>query len=249
MTGRTKVLLLAGTSEATALATLLSEGDDVEVVASFAGRIRSLSTLPCATHVGGFGGVSGLVRHLRQGGYQCVVDATHPFAARMPTNAARAAEEVGIPRLRLMRPSWQAEPGDYWHRVPTLESAAGMLRARPPRRGFLAIGRTSLAAFSGLPGKQFVVRSIEPPPRGVLRGATIILDRPPFTLASERRLLAEYGIDILVTKDSGGSATASKLIAARERGIPVVVVNRPLPPAGALTDRVADAAAWVRSPS
>ena len=38
--------------------------------------------------------------------------------------------------------------------------------------------------------------------------------------------MSEHEIDVLVTKNSGGELTAGKLAAARQLGIPVIVVAR-----------------------
>lgn len=74
----------------------------------------------------------------------------------------------------------------------------------------------------------------------------MLLARGPFTVADETTLLREYLIDVLVTKNSGGEATAAKLTAARQLGLPVVVVRRPPLPRGvsAVSD-VAGVLAWL----
>jgi precorrin-6A/cobalt-precorrin-6A reductase len=96
---------------------------------------------------------------------------------------------------------------------------------------FLTTGRLGLAAFARLTDLHFVVRSVEPPEPPMPPDAEVILARGPFTVADELTLLRAHRIDVLVTKDSGGEATAAKLTAARELGLPVVVVQRPpLPP-------------------
>jgi precorrin-6A/cobalt-precorrin-6A reductase len=243
------VLVLAGTAEAAELATRLHQRD-VRVTASFAGRTRGTRELPCAVRVGGFEGVDGLVAALRDGGFDLLVDATHPFAARMPHQAAAAAERAGVPRLRLLRPPWQAGPGDRWDDVDDLAGAARRLGEVGARRVLLTIGRYDLGAFTGLPGGEgtrFVVRSIEVPEPLPLPGATVITARGPFTVAGEAKLLAEHRIDTLVTKNSGADATSAKLAAAREAGVRVVMVRRPDPPAGPRVETVDEAVSWVVS--
>ncbi len=47
---------------------------------------------------------------------------------------------------------------------------------------------------------------------------------------------------VLVTKDSGGAATAPKLAAARERGVAVLLVDRPPLPGGVAVESTVEAA-------
>lgn len=240
------MLLLAGTTEAARLATLLAERPGVEVLASLAGRTRAPAALPCPVRIGGFGGVEGLVGALREGGHGALVDATHPFAAVMPQHAAAAAHEVAVPRVRLLRPPWRPEPGDDWHEVADLAGAAATVVALGARRVLLTTGRLALGPFAGVAGVRFVVRSVEPPDPP-LPGATSLLVRGPFTIDGEVALLREHGIDAVVTKNSGGGATAAKLAAARTLGLPVVMVRRPPAPAGPVVDVPEAAARWLDS--
>jgi precorrin-6A/cobalt-precorrin-6A reductase len=241
------VLLLAGTAEAAALARLLVAGG-VDVTASLAGRTRAPAPLPCPVRTGGFGGAAGLAAALRAGGFGLLVDATHPFAAVMPHHAAAAAAEVGVPRLRLLRPPWQPGPGDRWDEVDDLDAAAARLAEVGIRRVLLTTGRGTLGPFAGLPaaGVAVVVRSIEPPdlPPG-LAGAAVVRDRGPYDVAAESALLREHRVDALVTRNSGGTATAAKLTAARDAGVRVVMVRRPPQPSGPSAGTPEEAAAWV----
>jgi precorrin-6A/cobalt-precorrin-6A reductase len=241
------VLVLAGTTEAMALASLLAGRPDVEVTASFAGHTSSPAPLPCAVRTGGFGGVDGLARALREGGYGALVDATHPFAAVMPHNAAAAASQVAVPRVRLLRPPWRPQPGDAWREVDDLAASAQALRAFGARRVLLTVGRLELAAFAPLVGVTFAVRSIEPPDPLPFDPAatTVIRDRGPFGLDDEIALMRRHGIDTLVTKNSGAEATAAKLAAARIVGVRVVMVRRPSPPRGPLVESPEAAERWL----
>ncbi len=239
------MLLLAGTTEAAELAALLAERNDLAVLASLAGRTSEPAAMTCPVRVGGFGGVDGLVAALRDGGHHLLVDATHPFAAQMPGHASEAAAIAGVPRLRLLRPPWRPVGGDRWHCVANLAAAAVELRAMGARRVFVSTGRLELAPFASLLGVQLVIRSIEPPDPAVLPGATVVLDRGPFDIESELALLRQHCVDAVVTKNSGGAATAAKLTAARRLGLPVVVVDRPPAPAGPVVATVAEAVAWI----
>jgi precorrin-6A/cobalt-precorrin-6A reductase len=160
-----------------------------------------------------------------------VVDATHPFAEMITANAARATARLGLPMIRLSRPGWAAGPGDRWYRVPDLVAAADTAAGLGDRI-LLTIGRQGVAAFAGRARPWYLIRAIDPPVGELPPRHEILLARGPFTVAEESELLTRHRIDVVVTKDSGGAATAAKLTAARAAGIPVVVVDRPPVPAG-----------------
>ena len=238
MTGR--VLVLGGTAEARRLAErLVAEGVDVQ--SSLAGRVADPVLPPGGVRIGGFGGIEGLAAALD--GVSALVDATHPFAATMTAHAVAAAAVTGTPLLRLQRPGWTPGPGDDWRWVDSLEQAAAAVAGC--RSVLLTTGRQGLAAFAGLTG-HCVVRSVDPPEPLLPAHATLVLARCPFSVTQERALLTAHRVDVLVTKDSGGPMTAAKLTAARELGVPVVLVRRPPLPAGVrVAATVEEAAAWV----
>ncbi|MET7488367.1 cobalt-precorrin-6A reductase [Streptomyces sp. NPDC005538] len=226
------ILILGGTTEARELAAELAvRRPEVRVTTSLAGRVSRPGALAGDVRIGGFGGAEGLAEWLREHHVDAVVDATHPFAELITANAARAAAATGLPSVVLRRPGWRPGPGDDWHPVASLSEAADALPGLG-RRILLTTGRLGLAAFAHLDRLHFVVRSVEPPEPPMPPDAELLLARGPFTLADERALLREHRIDVIVTKDSGGPATAAKLTAARDTGIPVVVVRRPPLPDG-----------------
>ncbi|MBJ6641307.1 cobalt-precorrin-6A reductase [Streptomyces sp. DHE7-1] len=225
------VLILGGTTEARRLAADLAAHPAVRVTTSLAGRVASPAPVAGETRTGGFGGPEGLVDWLRTHRVDVLVDATHPFAASITANAARAAAVTGVRALMLRRPGWRPVAGDDWHLVDSLDAAAEAL-PRLGRRVFLSTGRLGLAAFRHLTDLSFVVRSVDPPEPPLPPDTRVLLARGPFTVTDETRLLRTHRIDVLVTKDSGGAATAAKLTAARDLRLPVVVVRRPEPPAG-----------------
>lgn len=252
MTAAPHVLILGGTTEARLLAAALVEEVEVgqfrpRVTSSLAGRVAGPRLPAGQVRIGGFGGPDGLVRWMREHQVDAVIDATHPFADTISSNAARAAATAHVPLLALRRPGWVAGPGDRWHPVASLAAAADALPGLG-ERVFLTTGRMGLATFAHLADHWFLVRSVDAPTPPVPPRMEVLLDRGPFDLAGERELLRRHRIDVLVTKDSGGRATAAKLTAAREAGLPVVVVRRPAAPDGVPTvGDVPGAVRWLRA--
>ena len=240
------VLILGGTTEAAELARRLAPDPAVTVTSSLAGRTREPAPLPGEYRIGGFGGAEGLAAYLRESGTGALIDATHAFAEKISTHAAEACAGLDLPRLRLERPPWVATAEDDWRSVEDLEAAARAVAATGARRVFLSIGRQELEAFSTIPGIHFLVRMIDrpegPPP---LSDCEIVLGRGPFEIAEEIALLQAHGIDLLVTKNSGGDATVAKLDAARALKLPVVMISRPAPTPGDRAATVEEALAWI----
>ncbi|MFJ5260108.1 cobalt-precorrin-6A reductase [Streptomyces sp. NPDC088387] len=239
------ILVLGGTTEARELAAELAARPGVRVTTSLAGRVARPGAVAGELRVGGFGGADGLASWLREHRVDAVVDATHPFAESITANAARACAEAGVPAVVLRRPGWESGPGDRWHHVPSLDAAADLLPGLG-RRVLLTTGRLGLAAFARLTDTYFVVRSVDPPEPPMPPHTQVVLARGPFGVPEECALLRQHRIDVVVTKDSGGVATAAKLTAARVRGLPVVVVRRPPVPVGVgVVPDVAAAVAWL----
>jgi precorrin-6A/cobalt-precorrin-6A reductase len=242
-----RLLILGGTSEATALGRALANDPRLQAEISLAGRTSHPAPQPLPSRHGGFGGVEGLTHYLATERIDVLIDATHPFAAQISRNAAAATRATGTRLLVLQRPEWRPIAGDRWTSVPTVADAAQALGATP-RRVLLTIGRQELAPFAAAPWHHYVVRSVDVPPLETLPpNAGIIATRGPFNEPDERRLLVERRIEILVTKNSGGSATAAKLHAARALGLQVVMVARPPSPPGDIVVSVPAALEWLHT--
>lgn len=226
--GPRRVLVLGGTAEARELARLLHEDPRFSVLSSLAGRVANPRLPVGETRIGGFGGAAGLAEFLTD--VDLLVDATHPFAATISLNAALAADAAGVSLLALVRPRWTAVDGDRWTRVPTVAAAAAELATRRPGAVLLTTGRQDTHEFAGLDDWRFVIRVVDAPSGPLPCRHELLRDRGPYTLESERELLARNGIEVLVTKNSGGDLVSAKLAAARELGIDVVMVDRPVRP-------------------
>jgi precorrin-6A/cobalt-precorrin-6A reductase len=237
-----RVLLLGGTGEARQLAARLAARPGVEVISSLAGRTAAPAWPAGRTRVGGFGGPGELAAWLEAERIDAVVDATHPFAAAMTAAAVAATAQRGVPLVVLRRPGWAAGPGDDWRRVPSLAAAAAGL---PGQRVLLTVGRTGLDAFAADQQRWYLIRSVQAPEPPLPRRAQLIQARGPFTVADELALMRGHAIDVVVTKDSGGDLTSAKLAAARELGLPVVMVDRPAVPDAVSVATVAAALAWL----
>jgi precorrin-6A/cobalt-precorrin-6A reductase len=195
-----------------------------------AGRTAAPAPLPVPVRIGGFGGAAGLAAWLGAEAIDLLVDATHPYAARMSANAAAAAALAQVPLLALDRPAWVAVDGDRWTEVPDMSAAVRAL-GTSPRRVFLALGRNELAPFAAAPQHFYLIRSVDPvePPLAVPH-AVHLTGRGPFDEVGEHALLAQHRIEIIIAKNSGGAATYGKIAAARTLGLPVIVLARPARP-------------------
>ena len=238
-----RVLLLGGTAEARELAARLHQG--VDVISSLAGRVPDPALPVGEVRVGGFGGADGLRRWLRDDGVDAVVDATHPFAASMTANAATACADLGVPHLVLHRPPWDSDGATV---VGSDTAAAETVAASSYSRVFLTTGRSGAAAFAGS-NAWFLIRVVTAPdPADLPRHHELLFSRGPYRYDDERALMTGHGIEVLVTKNSGGEHTRAKLDAARALGVAVVMIERPPLPRGVqVVDSVDAAQRWVLS--
>ncbi len=224
------VLVLGGTTEASDLAGAMAAAG-MRGTISLAGRVARPRAQPLPVRIGGFGGVAGLADHLHREGVTHLVDATHPFAAGMSRNAVAAAAETGLPLAALTRPAWRRGPGDDWRRVPDIEGAVAAL-AGPPRRVFLAVGRMHLDAFAARPQHAYLLRLVDAPEGApALPDVSVEVARGPFDAAGDRALMVRHRVQIVVSKNAGGTGARAKIDAARALGLPVVMIDRPALPA------------------
>ena len=228
-----RILILGGTTEARLLAASLAGRPDFAVTVSLAGRTTEIVAQNAPTRVGGFGGVAGLVDYLDRERIDALVDATHPYAEVISAHAVEAAEAAGIELLALRRPAWSPAPGDIWTAVATMAgSRRGAWIVRHNASSWRSAGRRSPPSRRHR-STVYLVRSVDPvTPPPALPNATYVLGRGPFTEAGDLALMTAHAIETLVCRNSGGSAGYAKIAAARQLGLKVVIVERPVAPRG-----------------
>jgi precorrin-6A/cobalt-precorrin-6A reductase len=219
-----RILLLGGIGEAAQLAHWLSAKH--RVTYSLAGRASRSPDVPCTVRVGGFGGVQGLVDFLVGGDVDLIIDATHPYAAQISHHACLAAVQCSIPLWTYRRPAWHPSPQDDWRFVQNWSLLMNALQGF--HRPFFSIGLAPLAHAETIPTQQqWLVRCLATQPPAAPR-LTVLQSRGPFSLEAELALLQSQQIDVVVAKNSGGSAVAAKLEAARRLSLPVLMLARPI---------------------
>jgi precorrin-6A/cobalt-precorrin-6A reductase len=230
------LLILGGSGEATALAGHVHAAG-LRATISYAGRVAQPAEQAVPHRIGGFGGIDGLAAYLRAHQITHLVDATHPFAAQMSTHAVAAAAQTGVPLCALTRLRWQAEAGDRWQVVADTAAAVRALTG-PPRRVMLGLGRLQLGAFAGQPQHFYLLRLVDPPADPPpFPNCHVVVARGPFDRAADAALLKDHRIDVVVSKNAGGSGAYAKIAAARALGLPVIMIDRPaLPPRLCFTD-------------
>ncbi|WP_170417661.1 cobalt-precorrin-6A reductase [Ruegeria atlantica] len=242
----TNLLILGGTTEANALAKILAE-HGIPAIYSYAGRVDNPRPQPLPVRVGGFGGVEGLARYLKDHAITHVVDATHPFAAQMSANAIAACREAEVPLAALTRPAWRAQGKDRWQHVSDIDAAVTALTG-PARRVFLAVGRMHLEEFAAQPQHRYLLRLVDEPYTLTLPNCDVIVSRGPFTEAGDRALIQQYDIELVVSKNSGGTGARAKLDAARALGVPVLMIDRPTLPQRTELSSVTQVLGWLAHP-
>jgi precorrin-6A/cobalt-precorrin-6A reductase len=221
------ILILAGTGEARSIAQYCAD-QNIHAQASLAGVTRQPSRLAVETRHGGFGGADGFRAYLKTNKIRAIVDATHPFASHITRRSFEVAQEMNLPLLRFDRPQWEPKVEDNWIILEDETHAA--LHITPGSNVFLATGRQSLPKFANLAHARLICRQIDPPdaefpwPNG-----QFLIGHPPFSITDEEDLFRRLGVDVLVVKNAGGTASRTKLDAARILGVSVLMIARPAP--------------------
>ena len=222
-----RILLLGGTADARMIADALAKMDHVDAELSLAGVLSAPPKMALPLRIGGFGGVAGLVRYLKDHKVTTLIDATHPYAAQMSAHAAAACDQAKVNRLTLWRPPWVPEEDDDWQ---GFDAWADLINAIPAgARVFMAAGQDGMKALPPAPSFTVLARALAQPD-GLPDHVEMITALPAKTAEQEIALLTDHQISHIICKNSGGRSSQAKLIAARRLRIPVLMLNRPPPP-------------------
>ncbi len=217
----------------------------LDVTLSLAGRTATPVEHAVPVRSGGFGGAAGLADHLAQQRIDVLIDATHPYATIISENAVAAASQMGVAFVVLRRPPWNAVANDRWIEVDDTAAAVAAI-GQQSRNVFVTLGRNDLAPFTSAPQHKYLVRSVDAvDPPLPLPCVMYITARGPFSEADDRALMQKYGIEVIVAKNSGGTAAYGKIAAARVLGVRLIMLRRPPAPEAPSVDTIDDAIAWL----
>lgn len=219
-----KILIMGGTREAADLAAKLhQQGHDVST--SLAGRTEAPSTLLGTIRIGGFGGTDGLINWLTDNNIDRIIDATHPFAKQISINVKHASSRLNLPLETIFRPSWKPLPGDQWISVHSELEARDFLPK--DARAFLALGRQHISGFAMREDIFFLLRMVDQPEDSLsFSQYDLIVGKPSENWHDEFALLKKFQISHVISRNSGGDISYAKIKAARELGIPVIMIER-----------------------
>lgn len=221
------ILILGGTFEAAELAKSLVGSSGASVTTSLAGRTSQPLAIAGEVRTGGFGGAAGLADYLLKHNIDLLIDATHPFAAQISRNAIAAAKLSGVTLEIKLRPPWTKQPRDNWTCALDLTAAANLL----PRgaRAFLALGSQYLDVFRPRSDVFFIVRMVDAPSQPLsLQNHVVILGRPGIERNDEAILFQQTCATHIVCRNSGGVRGYAKIEAARDLGLDVIMIERPI---------------------
>lgn len=224
---RLSILILGGTTESYNLAEIL-ENQPIKVTTSLAGRTTSPRIPKGNWRIGGFGGTEGLIHYILKEKINLIIDATHPFARQMTEHAYEASRIAKVPLIRLERPLWKKQEKDIWLSVSNIDEAIAVI---PKGKNILlALGRQHIAPFTQIDDAKFTARMLEyPEDMENYKNIEFIISYPN-DLYQEKELLLDKKIDCIICRNSGGDTSYTKIKAARELEIPVIMIERlPLP--------------------
>ncbi|MCE5284662.1 MAG: precorrin-6A reductase [Pelosinus sp.] len=230
------ILVLAGTKDGRELASRLKKNGfpvTVSVVSQYGKQLAEEDSL---TVEAGVLDETGLYQRLHAEGITLLVDATHPYAVNVSKNAIQASNKAGIQYLRYERAAVPLPDYAKLYSVTGFTEAADTA-ARLGQTIFLTTGSRQLKAFTSAPSlskHRLVARVL--PDAGVIAeclslGLTpkdLIAMQGPFSHELNAALYKAYQADVIISKNSGAiGGSDTKITAAMELGLPIVVIDRP----------------------
>lgn len=234
-----RLLLFAGASEGRILAERLAGTPvrvDISVATKYGGEVLAGVPKSGALLVGRKDEEE-IRLLLANGGYDLVVDATHPFAVTASRHIAAAAKREDVPYIRLVRDRGPSDAGEV---VPSIAAAAERLRDCEGNI-LVTTGSTTLAPYAAIPGYAERVHVRVLPTVEALRNCAaagipprrVIAMQGPFSRELNAAIMRQYAIRHLVTKEAGAAGGFfEKIAAAADVGARAWIVGRPPETAG-----------------
>lgn len=230
------ILVLAGTLDGRELAAYLAQSGQQVLVSVVSSYGRSLAELPgISVHTGQLS-LDGMKALITVQGITAVVDASHPYAENVSVNAMAACAASHIRYIRYERS--EVSVPDYGQLHLTRDAGeAAKIAAGLGKVVFLTTGSRTLQVFKNEPLLQNcrVIARVLPQPDVVnecinlgFSPGDIVAMQGPFSRELNIALFKEFGAEVIITKNSGTIGGAdTKLAAAMELGLPIVMIGRP----------------------
>ena len=221
-----KILIIGGTNEGNILASFL-ENHNFEYIISYAGIVEEVYKKTFRKRVGGFGGKTGILDFIKKNKITHVIDASHPFSIKISVNTFNVCESCNIPIVNFTRKPWAEKKGDNWIKVRNFEESVNHLKGKA-KNVFLAIGKKNLHVYKKYSQHFYLLRVINNNNiTNFFPNQKYITYDPSYNVKEEVKVLKNYKIDVIVSKNSGGELAYCKIVAARKLKIPVIIIARP----------------------
>lgn len=231
-----KVFFLAGTSDARALALEIQQtGYDVLATVVTENAAAELRNSGLNVRTGRLTSEE-MASFIRENEFSVVVDASHPFAEEASKNAIGAAQQCGVPYIRYERDSQTFA----YENMTVVDSYVEAAEEAAEKKGviMLTTGSKTLEIFTKRlleePDTRLIARmlprvdNMEKCERLGLPQKNIVAIQGPFTKEFDKALYRQYGVTVMITKESGRVGSVDeKVEAAKELGIDIILIGRP----------------------
>jgi len=220
-----KIVIFGGTNEGLEFCKILHQQGH-EITLCIAGKTKNPKLPKCGKiRIGGFGSIENLSEYFINNKFDLILDATHPYAKNISRKLVAATNISDKNLMRFTRPIWQKNQPTDWHDF--IDFAQAIKQLPTNAITFITTGHKGLEELQTRPDCQFFIRLIEPPKISLANNMMLIISRPPYTFANEKKFLIENKIMHLISKNSGSNQTRAKIDAAIELNINISMISRP----------------------
>ena len=228
------ILVLGGTSDSIEICNLLNKHNlsyFVSVTTAYGKEIASKCTdkvlLKKLT-------IEDMIEFIKENKIDKVIDATHPYAVEVSTNAMKACELSSTRYIRFERESLINQINyDNKYLVETVEEACEVAN-KVGNNIFIGTGSKNLSIYKELIKNKNLITRVLPTSEVLIscenlgfNADNIIAMKGPFTQEMNESTYKQYYIDLVITKESGiAGGFLEKVNACKTLNIPVVIIKR-----------------------